>query len=339
MTVKRVLNTQSGGFTLVELLVVITIIGILISLLLPAVQAAREAARRTQCTNHLKQLALAMHGFHTALGAFPSGGFGYTWAPHPDRGQGIDQPGSWMYSILPFLEQDALYRLGEGVGATVGNNQILLDGNKRRLETPVAGFHCPTRRSATAYPIGVSISFVKQPVLSAALSVGCRTDYAANSGEIVVGFGAGPGDLNGAATYNWPSAANFTGIVFAHTQVRFADISDGSSNTYLLGEKYVSPDYAVTGQSYGDDQGPFVSDERDSVRWGSWNTTTSGYLAPMQDRQGLDETWRFGSSHTGALNMALCDGSVRAISYNIPEEIHRRLCNRRDRQPIDSSQF
>ena len=126
----------TAGFTLVKLLVVITIIGILIALLLPAVQAAREAARRAQCSNHLKQLGLAMHGFHEANGALPSGGWGYRWAAHPDRGVGVDQPGSWLYSILTHLEQQPLFDLGSGVGADT-DNAVLQAANVQRLSTPL----------------------------------------------------------------------------------------------------------------------------------------------------------------------------------------------------------
>ena len=100
------------AFTLVELLVVITIIGILIALLLPAVQAAREAAADAQCENNLKQLGLAMLNFEQVTARFPSGGWGYNWAPDADRGNDIEQPGSWLYNILPHLEQLSLSQLG-----------------------------------------------------------------------------------------------------------------------------------------------------------------------------------------------------------------------------------
>ena len=99
------------GFTLVELLVVITIIGILIALLLPAVQAAREAARRLQCSNNLKQLGLGVLEHEESQGVFPSGGFGSKWVGDSDRGLGVRQPGSWMFSILPFIELDNLFQI------------------------------------------------------------------------------------------------------------------------------------------------------------------------------------------------------------------------------------
>ena len=96
------------AFALVELLVVIAIIGVLIALLLPAVQAAREAARISQCKNHLKQIGTAMRGHDMAYGFYPSGGWGNKWVGHADMGPGILQPGGWAYSILPFMEQQIL---------------------------------------------------------------------------------------------------------------------------------------------------------------------------------------------------------------------------------------
>ena len=107
-------NQKSTAFTLVELLVVITIIGILIALLLPAVQAAREAARQVQCRNNLKQIALACLNHEQIQGFLPTGGWGTLWDGDPDRGFSVSQMGRWIYNILPYLEQPAIHDLGAG---------------------------------------------------------------------------------------------------------------------------------------------------------------------------------------------------------------------------------
>ena len=87
-----------------------------------------------------------MHNFHQQFNAFPSAGWGYCWGPHPDRGFGVSQPGFCFYALLPFLEQDALYRLGEGVGANNDTAPALLQANDQRLKTPLSVMYCPSRR-------------------------------------------------------------------------------------------------------------------------------------------------------------------------------------------------
>ena len=130
------------GFTLVELLVVITIIGILIALLLPAVQSAREAARALQCKNNVKQMALACLTHESIRGHFPASGwtYGYRYVGDPDRGFSDDQPGGWHYNILPYMELANLHDLGKGL-----SDAARRETGKQICGTVVSTFICPSR--------------------------------------------------------------------------------------------------------------------------------------------------------------------------------------------------
>ena len=319
---------------------VITIIGILIALLLPAVQAAREAARRMQCSNNLKQLSLACLTHESAHGFLPTGGWGWGWAGDPDRGFDKRQPGGWYYNILPYMELETLHDLGAG-----GD----LDGGRRCAETPVAAFHCPTRRLAIAYPYlwasvsGENYVNINQP------SVCGRGDYAACTGEAVVtNCPYGPssytqGDSMTEAqwedkTVKYPyhgGADEATGVIFDRSMCRMADITDGASSTYLLGESYLNPDHYFDGVENDDDNGWDLGYDYDVNRW----TNNTADCWPRQDTAGYPSPAAFGSAHAGSFNMAFCDGSVSSISYTIDGEIHRRLGSRKDGLPIDGSKF
>ena len=336
------------AFTLIELLVVVAIIGILVGLLLPAVQQAREAARRTSCKNNLKQLCLATINFHEIQKHYPSAGWGYQWAPHPDRGLGTKQTGAWGYSLLPLLEEPDIYSLGSGVGESNDTDSRLLQANRTRLEKPLQVFQCPSRRPVSPYTVDHTIAwFVSQPRLCDRLTVSARTDYAINGGEHYQSIGPGPSNLadGDSGVYQFPSTATSTGISYTKSRFRIRDVVDGTSKTYLIGEKSVGTDFYDNGASVGDDQGPYVSDEFDSMRWATDGQATNNYLSPIRDRAGQASKWgsvdirRFGSAHPGSLSMAFCDGAIKSVTYEVDEAVHRRLCNRRDGLPVDTTGF
>ncbi len=258
------ISNPKWGFTLVELLVVITIIGILIALLLPAVQAAREAARRLQCINNLKQIGLGALNHEEANGFFPSGGWSCKWVGDPLRGFGRDQPGGWIYSVLPYIEQQALWSLPDD-GDAMSITDTQKDNADKMLQTPLSLFICPTRRNVVTYPYFQSGTWApwnaNQPTTAA------RSDYAACVGHLRIWelpwSQTDPSDYYQAASFAWGDDSVFSGVMFFRSEVTVADITDGTTNTFMAGEKYICPDYYTTGESGGDNQYIHQGHDRD----------------------------------------------------------------------------
>jgi prepilin-type N-terminal cleavage/methylation domain-containing protein len=311
------------GFTLIELLVVIAIIAILIGLLLPAVQKVREAANRSQCMNNIKQQALAYHTCHDQFGYFPTGGWGWTWMGDPDRGSGKLQPGGWIFSILPFVEQGPLFL--QGTGGTAAQKAT---ANYAKAQTPIKLFMCPSRRNVQAYVNSGNYGYVNAPTASS-MPVFAKTDYAACCGSNNANeYNGGPPDLatgdkdswwinsNGAA--NYPST--FTGIIYPRSQIRMAELTRGTSNFIMIGEKYLNPSNYTTGADPSDNESMYVGFDNDLSR------TT--FYAPMQDLKGYQNTFQFGSAHIGGLQIGLADGSVRTISYSVDPKVWTPYGNR-----------
>ncbi|MGA7701062.1 MAG: DUF1559 domain-containing protein [Thermoguttaceae bacterium] len=341
---------RTRGFTLVELLVVITIIGILIALLLPAVQAAREAARRAQCANNIKQLALGCLNHEQATRRYPTGGWGWAWVGDADRGDNWRQPGGWIYNILPYLEQQALHDMGMGLTGTAKN-----DANGQRSTIALNVYYCPSRRPPLDYPYVAGYGCANQtPPATRA-----RSDYAANGGDSyddptgvniavlwpVYGNASGgpssvtdvenpPGQMTANARATFANfATHDNGIVFYGSMIRTADVTDGTTNTCLVGEKYINPDYYSTGQDPGDNEGAMIGGNADVERWSGYSSTS--IVPPQQDTPGATNWISFGSAHSVSFNMAFCDGAVQPLSYLIAPETFRCLCNRHDEMVID----
>ena len=323
-----------GAFTLVELLVVIAIIGILVALLLPAVQSAREAARRLQCSNNIKQLAVAFATHEQQQRFFPSGGWGYAWVGDPNGYFGRTQPGGWIFSILPYIEQTTLYSMGNNQSQSPNST------NDQRIQTALPVFACPTRRTAQPWPSSCCNMYNADNTATKA-----KTDYAVNMGDTqqeVIWYNMPSTLSQGTDSYAWPDTSLITGISYIRSELVMARITDGLSNTLEIGEKYINPFNYENGGDGGDDWSMYTGQQDDIYRtaWCSNNTTNpaQGCLGPAQDVPGVGSS-SFGSAHLAACNFAMCDGSVRSIAYSVNIEVFRRLCNRADGLTIDPSQY
>lgn len=324
----------SRAFTLVELLVVIAIIGVLIALLLPAVQAAREAARRMTCQNHLKQLGLGMLSHENALKFFPTGGWGGEWIGDPDRGFSKRQPGGWVYNVLPFIELRSLHDAGKG-----DSDALKRDHATIRMETSLEVLCCPTRRSPISVINTSATGGPPDPITNANVpAVLGKTDYCANAGDNPpANVPGGPPSLEAGddGSYNsiWDLDANRNGICFDRSLVTVREITDGTSRTLLIGEGYLDRQYYNNSLSEANDDSWCCGYDYVVNRWVSTTAT------PFRDRAGYDNIWIFGSAHSAVCNFAFCDGSVKGISYDVDGTTFWRLGVRNDHQVIDASKY
>ena len=320
------------GFTLVELLVVIAIIGVLIALLLPAVQAAREAARRSQCQNNLKQIGLAFHNFQDVNKKLPNGGRDYAQKDpldsccnaHEVRGW------TWLFHILPFMEETNIYNLAAPDLSVAKDKPAYDAANVLVAQQMIPGYNCPTRRAPTAYGSGKRY----------------RYDYAGNAGERLYA-GSTIATIAGASTdpkkglRNKESAGGSSGVVIQTdlNKLTIEQIRDGSSKTIMVAEKANHMDF------YGNNGGENENwnnpgwDE-DIIRHGAGRNENGDKfgIPPLSDTQApaTSSAWypNFGAAHSSGFNAAMADGSVRIIPFNIDLEIMRRLSHRSDQQTV-----
>ena len=305
-------STKCNAFTLVELLVVIAIIGLLVGLLIPAVQQARESARRITCQNNLRQLGIAAHSFEAAHGYFPSNGWGYRWVADPARGFGPKQPGGWIYHLSGFIE----VTLPNG-DANDPFSQLQWRTNVSK--TPIAVVRCPSRPGELLSLASTAAS----PVNATYQVLVPKTDYAICEGDYITHTDGGPASIADAErpNYPWTRTERATGVSFLRSRVRTSDITDGLSNTYLIGEKHVGKNSYFDASDLGHDQSVFSGVDLDLNRW---------TIDPPARDSDASKNRIFGSAHDSGTGMAYCDGSVHWLDYSIDNNVHRYRGNRRD---------
>jgi prepilin-type N-terminal cleavage/methylation domain-containing protein/prepilin-type processing-associated H-X9-DG protein len=354
------------AFTLVELLVVIAIIGILVALLLPAIQSAREAARRTQCRTNLKNIGLAILNHVDSRKVFPTGGV--TWGVLiqdyiegiPDasgnipngKPVGTDRMGlGWGYQILPYLEEDALHNVtsGDVMRATAvplyncpSRRSATKNSNNVMLTDYASAQPCTKTDSTQAKPVDVVTAY---PTWTSWTSVYACSCTGGGAGAIPTGTVGPPPQYNGVydgvivRSAFYPTGKNpFTGLldgkfVNAPSPTKIARITDGTSKTMMIGEKFVRSDLYEGGCS-SDDAGWSDGWDPDVIR--------STGVPPLQDRS-LDKltdplspppmgtAWwefHFGSAHPGGINAVFADGSVHTIDYNVDLGVFNALGTR-----------
>jgi prepilin-type N-terminal cleavage/methylation domain-containing protein len=318
-------TSKRSAFTLIELLIVLSILGVLMALLLPATQRARESARRFSCSNNLKQIGLASVAYEIANKKFANDAGDF-------RQYTAQNTPPWTVALMPYMEESALYNTwARVVGYKTSNLPVLPTTTVTNLfSAPVSAFYCISRRQAQAYPLPLTKYHITVPQYpSKLITKSNRTDYALNGG----------GDKNPVNTYANPKVGlagiwevltnpNGTPINTGRSKVvRRRQVTDGLSRTYYAAEKMIPRDAYESGVFWGDQGSLYTCPLGDCVRFAQ--------KAPEQDmRNVLDQKtacWSchsFGSAHVNTWNAVYCDGSVHTSTFTLSFTTHRALASR-----------
>jgi prepilin-type N-terminal cleavage/methylation domain-containing protein/prepilin-type processing-associated H-X9-DG protein len=304
------------GFTLIELLVVISIIAVLIGLLLPAVQAAREAARRAQCVNNLKQMGIALHNYHDAVGAFPPG-----WVARRDASGENAGPGwGWAAQLLPYLEQAPLH------AAVNMNLPVEAAANSTARLAKLSVFACPSDRAFvptfTVVDASTSSTALGAPICDVASS-----DYVGSFGT---------GDVS-----DTPGRDHGDGLFFRDDSVKLAEVTDGTSQTLAVGEKSqnlarATWTGAVTGAAVPITE--LQAEDGLSPEGGDALVVAhTGELDGPNSRPAhADQFWAL---HPGGVNFLFADGSVHFVKERRPLPVFQALATRRGGEVLGADSY
>ena len=332
---------RMAGFTLVELLVVIAIIGVLVSLLLPAVNSARESARRIQCANNLKQIGLGLVNFHGTNNAFPQGLYA-----DPDEDGFFTEVGlGWATKILPFIEEQAVYEQirnspnvipaitdawAPGTIAHAFGAMMLVPGG----DAQIASFLCP---SVSLPPFVPDYNFGGQQL--SGVNTGYATaHYKGSRGWCDRGIFSRPEELSRSDECFRDVNGQRIPVIRKATSrfaVRIRDIKDGTSKTITVAESGYYDGSVLEwpvwiGASGEDESILFKTEERYPI-----NCNTNGRTFPPPDGIEVEDDCALGW-HTGGAQFAFADGSVHFLSETLDVNIYEKLGDRADRQPIDA---
>lgn len=322
--------TNRAGWSLVELITVLSVVGLMGAVSLNAIQSARESARSLHCQNNLRQIGLATSMFEGARGHYPTGGWGWNWVAdsvtHPRYGQ----PGGWIYQLLPYLEANAIYELPR----VSGERAVVENKIHELLATPCSVFHCPSRGNLKVIPFNSArtSNIVNLDQVPATVTL---TDYAANAGmKPVLSRSPAGRSLAEIESNSWMLLSEREGLVVQHNRIRVADVTAGLSNVLWVGEKYVGISNYDVDLIGGNDQSMYSGECSDIIRFaghgirpdwmdpGEITAIDGNTIRQIPDMQ---MRYAFGTPHLMNMNCVLLDGSVQKLDVNMDRLAFSRM--------------